>query len=55
MSNKELVAIKEKKKAEQKKSVESIKQNGSWQSFDELQPFQEVNEETYFEVFKLSE
>lgn len=52
MSNKELVALKERLKTEHKKRVESIKQNGSWQSFADLKP---VNEETYDEFMKLSD
>lgn len=51
MSNKELVALKERLRTEHKKRVESIKRNGSWQSFADLQP---VNEETYDEFIKLS-
>ncbi|MGH1817238.1 hypothetical protein [Enterococcus casseliflavus] len=55
MSNKELVVIKERLKAEHKKHVEQIKQNGDRRSFDESQSFREVNKETYFEFFNLSE
>lgn len=55
MANKELVALKEKMKAEHKARLDSIKQSDSYKGFVELQSMHEDNEETYLEVFKLSD